>query len=56
MSGIRATMIRITVMNDRYLPFAAAGIRVDVVPPDADLSAYRLLLVPYLTLLDTALA
>jgi beta-galactosidase len=44
----------IAVINDRYLPFAAAGIRVDVVPPDADRSAYRLIIAPDLTLLDTA--
>ena len=46
----------VAVMKDWYRPFAAAGIRVDVVPPDADLSRYRLVLAPQLTVIDAATA
>ena len=46
----------VAVMKDWYRPFATAGIRVDVVPPDADLSRYRLVLAPQLTVLDAAAA
>jgi beta-galactosidase len=46
----------VAVMKDWYRPFATAGIRVDVVAPDADLSGYRLVLAPQLTVLDAATA
>ncbi|WP_375286235.1 beta-galactosidase [Sphingomonas sp.] len=46
----------VAVMKDWYRPFHAAGIRVDVVAPNADLSRYRLVLAPQLTVLDAAIA
>jgi beta-galactosidase len=46
----------VAVMKDWYRPFAAAGIPVDVVAPDADLSRYRLVLAPQLMVLDAVTA
>lgn len=43
-------------MKDWHRPFAAAGIRVDVVTPGADLLRYRLVLAPQLAVLDAATA
>lgn len=46
----------VAVMKDWFRPFAAAGIRVDVVAADVDLSRYRLVLAPQLTVLNAATA
>lgn len=44
------------VFQDWYRPFHARGVAVDVVPPDADLSSYALVLAPALNVLDAATA
>lgn len=46
----------VQVLKDWYRPFAAARVPVDVVPPEADLSRYRLVLAPSLNILDAAAA
>ena len=46
----------VATITDWYRPFADDGYRVDVLPPDADLAGYRLVVAPNLTILsgDTA--
>jgi len=46
----------VTIMKDWYRPLYAVGRTVDVVPPDADLSRYRLVLIPQLNILGSATA
>lgn len=46
----------VAVLKDWYRPFASAGIPVDVVAPDTDLSRYRLVMAPQMTVLDAATA
>lgn len=46
----------VAVLKDWYRPFHALGIAVDIVPPDADLSRYALVLAPGLNVLDAATA
>ncbi|QWC57464.1 cellulase family glycosylhydrolase [Erythrobacter sp. 3-20A1M] len=46
----------VAVMKDWYRPLFAAGQPIDVLPPDADLSRYRLVLAPWLNVLDGATA
>lgn len=46
----------VSVLKDWYRPFAEAGHAVDVVPPDGDLSGYRLVMAPNLNLLDETTA
>lgn len=46
----------VAVLKDWYRPFHARGIAVDVVPPDADLSRYALVLAPGLNVLDAPTA
>ncbi|MCW3834788.1 beta-galactosidase [Sphingomonas canadensis] len=46
----------VAVLKDWYRPFAAKGYRIDVVPPGADLTGYRLVLAPNLNLIDESVA
>ena len=46
----------VAVLRAWYRPFFARGIGVDVVPPDADLGRYDLVLAPGLNVLDAATA
>ena len=46
----------VEVMNDWYRPFARRGVTVDVLRPEADLSDYRLVVAPALTVLPEELA
>lgn len=42
----------VAVLKQWYRPLAVTGHRVDVLPPDADFSAYKLVLAPNLNVLD----
>ncbi|MEZ5679848.1 MAG: beta-galactosidase [Erythrobacter sp.] len=46
----------VEVMNDWYRPFARRGVTVDVLRPEADLSDYKLVVAPALTVLPQELA
>ncbi|MDE0879392.1 MAG: beta-galactosidase [Sphingomonas bacterium] len=46
----------VAVMKAWYRPLHARGLTVDVVPPDADLTGYALVLAPGLNVIDAALA
>ena len=46
----------IDVLHAHYAPLYDAGVACDIVPPTADLSAYRLVVVPNLYLVDQAAA
>lgn len=46
----------VAIMKAWYRPFAVSGIAVDVVPPDADLSRYKLVLAPQLNVVDAGTA
>ena len=46
----------VAVMKAWYRPFHARGLTVDVLPPDADLTSYALVLAPGLNVIDAPLA
>lgn len=46
----------VAVLKNWYRPFAAAHVAVDVIPPDADMTPYRLVVAPNLNVLDATTA